>query len=182
MKRISWSDHHFFAVGWLWSLMKIDHWVLFTTFFFPLKYWGNVQRLGCQSAAWALWFSIEDCPRDVWKNIMCLHRYMAPLQQTSWVDPIEHEELLKQRNVAVLCFVYDRSSMWFMVWFALFWDLALQSPKVIEWLRRCRWGSWVPTFNMLELWPWMSPPPLRLGGGWGSVVDPEIKLSFVVFN
>ena len=42
---------------------------------------------------------------------MCLHRYMAPLQQTSWVNPIEHEELLKQRNVAVLCFVYDRSSM-----------------------------------------------------------------------
>lgn len=110
IKRISWSDHHFFAVGWLWSLMKIVHWVLFTTFF-PLKYWGNVQRLGCKSAAWALWFSIGDCPWDVWKNIMCLHRYMAPLQQTSWVNPIEHEELLKQRNVAVLCFVYDRSSM-----------------------------------------------------------------------
>ena len=126
MKRISWSDHHFFAVGWLWSLMKIVHWVLFTTFF-PLKYWGNVQRLGCQSAAWALWFSIGDCPREVWKNIMCLHRYMAPLQQRSWVDPIEHEELLKQRNVAVLCFVYDRSSMGFMVWFALFWDLATES-------------------------------------------------------
>ena len=182
MKRISWSDHHFFAVGWLWSLMKIDHWVLFTTFF-PFKIlgkcsktWMSISQLG--PCGLALGIVLE----DVWKNIMCLHRYMAPLQQTSWVDPIEHEELLKQRNVAVLCFVYDRSSMGFMVWFALFWDLALQSPKVIEWLRRCRWGSWVPTFNMLELWPWMSPPPLRLGGGWGSVVDPEIKLSFVVFN